>query len=93
MRSRSTRRPASASSAGSSVTDAATTTATARLAEIATPYRKETPVKASPKSEMTTVAPATITLRPAVETASTTASRTSDPPTSAVRKRVRTSSA
>ena len=73
MRRRSTRRPAKASVAGRSVTDAATTTGTARLAESATPYRKETPVKARPRIETTTVPPATITLRPAVVTASTIA--------------------
>ena len=42
---------------------------------------------------MTTVAPAMITLRPAVVTASTTASWRSLPSVSAARKRVRTSSA
>ena len=50
-------------------------------------------MKASPSKEMTTVAPATITLRPAVVTDSTIASRTSLPSASALRKRVSTRSA
>ena len=46
-----------------------------------------------PSTEMSTVLPATSTLRPAVPTASTIAPCTSAPPSSPARKRVSTSSA
>ena len=92
IRRRSTRRPAIASSAGSRVIEARTTTSTARLAEIATPYRNETPMKDSPSSEIITVPPAMITLRPAVVTASTSALRSFAPASIAERNRVRISS-
>jgi hypothetical protein len=51
------------------------------------------PSRNRPRKEMTTVVPATRTLRPAVVTASTTAARGSPPEASAERKRVRTRSA
>ena len=92
-RRRSTLGPRKESSAGSSVTDATITTSTASEAAIATPYMYGRPVRARPRTEITTVAPARMTLRPAVVTASVTASCTSLPSASAARKRVSTSSA
>ena len=60
---------------------------------MATPYRNDTPMNISPSIEITTVPPATITLRPAVESASPSALRSSAPWSMAVRNRVRISSA
>ena len=72
---------------------ASITTSTASDVEIATPYMYGSPVSASPSTAITTVAPAMITLRPAVVTASRTASWRSLPAFIAERNRVRTSSA
>jgi hypothetical protein len=93
MCQRSTFGPSIDRSAGSSVTAATITTSTASEAETATPYMYGRPVSASPRTAITTVAPAMITLRPAVVTASTIASWVSLPRASAARKRVITSSA
>ena len=73
-RSRSTRGPRYDSSAGSSVTAPSITTSTASEAAIATPYMYGRPVRNRPITAITTVPPAMITLRPAVVTASWTAS-------------------
>ncbi len=75
------------------MTAAAATTSTASEAESATPYMYGRPVRQRPRTAITTVAPAMITLRPAVVTASTIESCVSLPEFSALRKRVRTSSA
>ena len=75
------------------MTAASITTSTASEAEMATPYMYGSPVSARPSTEITTVAPARITLRPAVVTASITASCGSLPSSIAARKRVRTSNA
>ena len=89
----STRGPRNDSSAGSSVTAASITTRTASEAAIATPYMYGRPVRNRPSTAITTVPPAMIVLRPAVVTASTTASWRSLPSFIAARKRVRMSSA
>jgi hypothetical protein len=81
------------SSAGSSVTAAPITITTASIAASAAPYRYGRPIKNSPTSEITTVAPAISTERPAVEIASTAASRGSRPAAIAARWRARMSSA
>jgi hypothetical protein len=75
------------------VTAASITTRTASEAAIATLYMYGRPVRKRPRMAITTVPPAMITLRPAVVTASTTASWRFLPACSAVRNRVRTSSA
>ncbi len=93
IRSLSTRGPRKARIAGSRVIEASITTSTASEAEIATPYMYGSPVRKRPRTAMTTVEPAMITLRPAVVTASTTASWRSLPAFSEARKRVMTSSA
>ena len=59
---------------------------------MATPYMYGRPVRARPSTAITTVAPAMITLRPAVVTDSTMASWRVLPSCIAERKRVRTSS-
>ncbi len=84
-RRRSIRRPAKPSSAGSSVTLAASTTSTARLAKSATPYRYGRRMRNSPSIEMMTVEPAMTAERPAVLIASTVASSGDRPSASAVR--------
>ena len=75
-RVRSTRSPANPSSAGSSVSDAATVTATTAAALMARPWMKATPITSMPSSEITTVNPANRTDRPAVSMATCTDSRT-----------------
>ena len=69
------------------------TTNTAMDAAIATPYMYGRPVRNRPITAITTVPPAMITLRPAVVTASSTASWVSFPWRIAARNRVSTSSA
>ena len=68
--------PAKPSSAGSSVSDAATVMATTRAAPRASPFTKVTRTSSRPTSEMTTVVPANRTERPAVSMAMATDSRT-----------------
>ena len=92
-RRRSTFGPRYESSAGSRETEASITTSTASEAAIATPYMYGRPVSSRPSTAITTVPPAMTTLRPAVVTASTTASWRSLPSRIAARNRVRTSSA
>ena len=75
------------------MTAASITTSTASDAEIATPYMYGRPVSIRPSTAITTVLPARITLRPAVVTASITASCGFLPSSIAARKRVSTSSA
>ncbi len=72
----SIRLPAKPTSAGSSVSDAATVTATTDAAPIARPVTKVTPMRSMPSSEMTTVVPANSTDRPAVSRAMPMDSRT-----------------
>ena len=59
------RSPSSPINAGSSVTEPAITTATAAAAATPRPATNGTPMNSMPSSEMTTVAPAKTTERPA----------------------------
>ena len=65
----STRSPANPRSAGSRVSDATTVVATTSAAEMARPETNETPMTSIPRNEITTVAPAKVTARPAVSIA------------------------
>jgi hypothetical protein len=65
----STRSPAKPRSAGRSVREAMTVTATTRAAPTASPWTKLTPITSMPSSEITTVVPAKVTARPAVSRA------------------------
>ena len=70
-------RPAKPSSAGSSVSDAATVMATTDgRADGQALHERDTPMSSMPSSEMTTVMPANSTERPAVSMAIATDSRT-----------------
>ena len=64
---------------------AAITTSTAMIEASATPYRYVSPIANRPNKEITTVIPATSTLRPAVPTASPIASDPEAPSASAAR--------
>ena len=66
-------RPVKPSSAGTNVTDATIITSTVAAAPAPRPRMKSTPIRKSPQSEITTVAPAKSTARPAVSMASSTA--------------------
>jgi hypothetical protein len=77
--------PTTASSAGSSVTDAAIMTSTVSDVAIARPCSGRSPMTSNPSSEMTTVLPAIRTERPAVVIVSVSAAALSAPAPSAVR--------
>ena len=85
MRRRSIARANRRMNAGSSVTDAAITTSTARLAATAMPWRNDTPTRNRPSTPITTVPPAIRTLRPDVVTASWIAASRSRPAARAAR--------
>ena len=73
------RGPAKLSNAGSSVSDAVSTSTTPIAAATAAPLRMLTPSANIPSSAITTVAPANSTARPEVFIAASTASCTSPP--------------
>lgn len=79
------RMPMNDSSAGSSVTEAATVRTTVRQAAIATPLRKLSCRMSMPSRAIQTVAPAKTTARPVVRTASRAASATGSPRRSPLR--------
>jgi hypothetical protein len=93
QRVRSIRSPAKPNSAGSSVREANTVTATTEAAPTARPCTKLTPMSSMPNSEITTVVPANSTDRPAVSMAMAIDSRTVWPLWSCSRYRVTMSSA
>ena len=76
---RSTRPPNNASRAGVRVIADITVSATVIAADTATPNRNETPSSIIPSIATQTIAPANITARPEVSSASTTASSRSSP--------------
>ena len=87
-RSRSTRLPATARSAGSSVVAARTEMQTTTIAPIASERIPFTPIANSPASETATVAPLKTTALPEVESARESAASGDEPPCSSLRNRL-----